>query len=234
MVDAMDPLDTHTVARILAGVIQEVERGADQAYIITKAAIHQHKIKSKYSHGENIHQFGSTTFKRPDVPFYVLAKFPRFAPLLKGRPVNFGCYGGEIFLHMKYMGIGLSSKADGDVLHHFHVPRKGIIPQGDAEELVREMYIMLRNMLEHGMSSNYLARVTLGYVLSTQSPFATQQVAKYMPFGIAPLVATSEVVAKVLHIGTFERLGEEHHWDAQYMHGWLSSLRISSSCCKRA
>lgn len=226
MVEAMDPLDVKPVVSLLTKLVQDVARGVDQVFIIAKAAITQHKLKSKYVSGDNVHPFGCICFMTQDVPFSLVTKYPRVAPFLRGRPINIGSYGGEVFLHMKYVGVNPSIQGDGDALHHFHVPPKGVISKAKAEERVRDIYLMFRNWLNFNVPSEYLEAKMRGYVTTTISPFASQQVATFIPFESTKLIASEKVVENVLEKGVFAGLNDDEYDDAEYIHKFLTSMRL--------
>lgn len=226
MVEAMDALDLKPLVSILTKLVQDVARGADQVFIIAKTAITQHKLKSNYASGNNVHPFGCTCFMSQDVPFSQVTKYPRVAPFLRGRPINIGCFGGEVFLHMKYAGVNLSIHGDGDALHHFHVPHKGVISTAQAEERVRDVYLMFRNWLSFDLPCEYLEAKTRSYVTSTISPFAAQQVAMFIPFESTKMIASESFVESVLEKGVFQGLNDDEYADAEYIHKFLTSMRL--------
>lgn len=226
MAEALGPLGTYEIAEALTNVVKCVERGVDQVYVIAKAAIHQHKIQSKYHDaGREIHMFGSPlVMGKSDAPFAYVSKYPRVARLLSGRPVNLGFYGGEVYLHTKYMGVGLSSSGEADVLRHFHVPKCANACL--AAKMIRHVYIMFRNMLRFGVPPDHLERIMYKEVVTITSPFATQQVAQSLHVGMMPLVASLEVMEKVIRLGAFENLEEEDMADAEFAHAQLTSVRL--------
>lgn len=227
MVESLDAHTTKEMVSTLSHALEGVERGVDQVYVIAKAAIQQHKHHSPFYEDIPFHNMGFHLVEgKKDVPFSMITKFPRFASLLKGRPINMGVYGGEAYIHMKYMGVAISSQNDQDLLHHFYIPCGNTHPLEERKEIIRDVYIMFRNMLKFGVSCSYLERTLCMFVTTTVSPFASQQVTKYVPRNITPLVACNDVVEMVLCEGTFEGLGEEEMLDAIFLHSHLSMARL--------
>lgn len=197
----------YQLSDFIAVLMPFIPRRMDQFHVVVNAAIRQHELNSNMLADRITVGVPRINFE-DDLPFESLGfYFEESSPLLVGWPVNFAIYNSEVYLHMKYMGVGLSKAHDK--LHPvlFHRNAERIWTFEETSRAVRNVYMMVRNLLRHGLSVHYLESVTQLGVDSMPSPFGLTGAP--LPMHIPQLVAREEIVEKVLRTGAFEYLDAE-------------------------
>lgn len=210
---AMNPAE---LAHYLAPKLHCANSNIKKFYVIFKVAERQHALLSPYACAD-IRFGGVPKLNGQEVLPYNYLRLLRGTNLDRecvGWLVNFAVYNGEVFLHYVWWGFELSKAgADDydDTLMPFRLRDEGWTYK-DMAGSIRDVYIMLRNLLLYGLSAEYLEMKLVEGMNAVKSCFASwniQQTPNVLPIQAAVLVAREDVVERVLNMGAFEAMDED-------------------------
>lgn len=227
--ETLPPMTPYQISTLLTTFIDHIPNSIHQLAIIAYAAIGQHQRDSPFAHLDIVGGGVPLYCRRQDVEFQKADAEASLGEYLNGWPVNVAFHNGECFMHFKYFGVTLSNEGDGDLLNRFMVPPTGTSgwSDDDIKCLVRGVYVMFRNLLNAGLSIDYLKRVMQLQISRIVSPFAYRFDA--LPINIAyadGLLATDAIVEDTLAFGAYEILDDQCQAEAGMIHAFFQNASV--------
>lgn len=240
---AMNPAE---LSHFLAPRLHCADSNIKKFYVIFKAVERQHALLSPYACADI--RFGGVPKLngQQNMPYdYLrLIRGTKLDRECVGWLVNLAIYNGEVFLHYVWWGFQISNaSADNyqDTLMPFRLRDEGWAYK-DMAGAIRDVYVMLRNLLTYGLCAEYLEMKLVEGMNAVKSGFASwnlQQTPNVLPNALpnsaAVMVAHEDIVDRVLNMGAFEAMDDECVVAATKVQNYvMRATKTPIDCCSCA